>query len=142
MIKITKYSKLSDILKFVPIFREKYANLSAEEIEYYLSITVKTSKYRLLIAQNENEEVIGMAAFHIGAMLYCGKYIQVSSLFVRDNSRNQGVAQLLMGNIEMEGKAKNCDNIVLDSFTNNITSHEFYQKLGFEKKTIHFMKKL
>jgi GNAT superfamily N-acetyltransferase len=142
MIKITKYSKLSDILEFVPIFREKYANLSAEEIEYYLSITVKTSKYRLLIAQNENEEVIGMAAFHIGAMLYCGKYIQVSSLFVRDNSRNQGVAQLLMGNIEMEGKAKNCDNIVLDSFTNNITSHEFYQKLGFEKKTIHFMKKL
>ena len=142
MIKITKYSKLSDILEFVPIFREKYANLSTEEIEYYLSITVKTSRYNLLIAQNEQDEVIGMAAFHIGAMLYCGKYIQVSSLYVRDNSRNQGVAQLLMGNIEMEGKAKDCDNIVLDSFTNNTTSHDFYQKLGFEKKTIHFMKKL
>jgi len=142
MIKITKYSKLSDILEFVPIFREKYANLSTEEIEYYLSITVKTSRYNLLIAQNEQDEVIGMAAFHIGAMLYCGKYIQVSSLYVRDNSRNQGIAQLLMGNIEMEGKAKDCDNIVLDSFTNNTTSHDFYQKLGFEKKTIHFMKKL
>ena len=82
-----------------------------------------------------------MAAFHIGAMLYCGKYIQVSSLFVRDNSRNQGVAQLLMGNIEMEGKAKNCDNIVLDSFTNNTNSHEFYQKIRFEKKTIPLYEK-
>ena len=83
-----------------------------------------------------------MAAFHIGALLYCGKFIQVSSLFVRSNTRNKGIAQLLMGNIENEGKINNCDNIVLDSFTNNTDSHEFYQKLGFEKKTFHFMKKI
>ncbi|MBT4989610.1 MAG: GNAT family N-acetyltransferase [Rickettsiales bacterium] len=142
MIKITKYTKLSDILEFIPLFSEKYPDLSSDELEKYLTSVINTNEYVLLIAKTQNGEVAGMAAYHIGTMLYCGKFIQVSSLYVKHTARNKGIALMLLTSIETEGKNQNCDNIVLDSFVTNIESHDIYQRLGFERKTYHFMKNL
>ncbi|MBL6785384.1 MAG: GNAT family N-acetyltransferase [Rickettsiales bacterium] len=142
MIKITKYRTLSDILKFKDLFLEKYPNLTESKISEYLQDICKTNDYSLLIAEDSDNNILAMCGFHIGTMIYCGKFIQVTSLYVKQAARNQGIAQQLLNNIEIEGKKNNCDNIVLDSFIHNESSHDLYNRFGFTKQTYHFMKKI
>ncbi|MBT4922741.1 MAG: GNAT family N-acetyltransferase [Rickettsiales bacterium] len=141
MIKVTKYTKLSDILEFIPLFAEKYTDLTNSELIEYLISVSESNGYALLIASID-DKVVGMAAYHIGTMLYCGKFIQVTSLYVKSESRNQGVAHNLLTFIESDGVKQNCNNIVLDSFVTNKDAHEIYFKAGYEVKTYHFMKSL
>lgn len=141
MITITKYNSLSDILNFIPLFSEKYTDLSAQDLKEYLTAVSESNGYSLLIATND-DEVVGMAAYHFGTMLYCGKFVQVTSLYVKEASRKQGIAHQLLSYIETEGKQQGCNNIVLDSFVHNKDAHEIYSRAGYKIGTYHFMKSL
>ena len=59
-----------------------------------------------------------------------GKTCYVRYLFVPESMRGQGEGTRLMRAVEMEAKARNCCQIVLE--THDFQAPGFYQKLGFD----------
>jgi GNAT superfamily N-acetyltransferase len=89
-----------------------------------------------------NNEIIGIAGYWVLRMLYCGRYIQVSSFIVDEKKRGFGIGKKILNEIEKIGKRLNCEKMVLDSFTENKKSHSLYFKEDFHIRGFHFMKDL
>jgi ribosomal protein S18 acetylase RimI-like enzyme len=75
-------------------------------------------------------------------MLYCGRYIQLSSFIVDEEKRGSGIGKKILREVEKIGKKLNCEKIILDSFTENKKSHALYYREDFYIRGLHFMKNL
>jgi len=141
MIKIKRHTNLIAIRKALPLFEKLYPKKSRKEILDGLRILKKNHRYSLLIAYKD-KEAVGIVGLSIGFLLYSGKYLQISSLYIDPKHRNEGIAQALFATADQVAKAQNCEKIVLDSYVTNQESHKTYLREDFEIKAYHFMKEL
>jgi ribosomal protein S18 acetylase RimI-like enzyme len=74
--------------------------------------------------------------------MWCGDYMEFDNLVVHPDFRNRGVASALMEKVESMAREKECSIVVLDSYTNNHTSHRLYHRKGCEIWGFHFIKPL
>ncbi len=103
-----------------------------------------------MMAQNDfkmvgaflNDKIVGITGYWILRMLYCGRYIQLSSFIVDEEQRRMGIGKKILAEIEKIGRELGCEKIVLDSFTENKKSHSLYYREDFYIRGFHFMKDL
>lgn len=99
-------------------------------IEYNLSKTQEfkneINKPIEIIARDELNEIIGGL---YGRSIW--GTLEVKTLVVKFENRNQGIGQKLIIEAEKEAKNRNCRFISLDTFS--FQAPGFYEKLGFEK---------
>ena len=72
----------------------------------------------------------------------CPKKGVITELFVKDNARRKGVANLLIQKTEEYLKSINCEYVELDVFSTNINAYYLYKKLGFTERVKVMLKKL
>ena len=75
--------------------------------------------------ENDNEEVIAGASGRT-----FGNWLQLSTLWVSESLRGQGVGLTLLTKIEQAAKARGCIMCVLDTL--NFQAMPFYKKYGYE----------
>ena len=99
-------------------------------IEYNLSKTQEfkneINKPIEIIARDEQNEIIGGLYGHS-----IWGTLEVKTLVVKLENRNQGIGRKLIIEAEKEAKNRNCRFISLDTFS--FQAPGFYEKLGFEK---------
>ncbi|MFA9190728.1 GNAT family N-acetyltransferase [Flavobacterium sp. FZUC8N2.13] len=99
-------------------------------VEYNLSKTQEfkneINKPIEIIARNELDEIIGGL---YGRSIW--GTLEVKTLVVKLENRNQGIGRKLITEAEKEAKNRNCRFISLDTFS--FQAPGFYEKLGFEK---------
>jgi len=88
------------------------------------------------------DKLVGVSGYWILRMLYCGRYIQVSSFIVEEEKRGLGIGQKILKELQKIGRELGCEKIILDSFTENKKSHPLYFREGFHIRGFHFMKDL
>lgn len=64
----------------------------------------------------------------------------VTELFVRSEYRARGVGRELMATIESEFAAAGCREIQANAYAFNASARGFYEKLGFQPRTIEYLK--
>ena len=141
MITIKQYKYYITIKKFLPLFLQLYKDKNSKLLKKHLKKLIRNKDYRLLVAFKYNK-AIAMASINCGFLLYIGKYLQISNLYVDQNHRNLGIAKLLLKEAELLAKQKQCNIITLNSYLDNETAHDIYIKEGFEAKTYNFIKKV
>ncbi|NBV06524.1 MAG: GNAT family N-acetyltransferase [Proteobacteria bacterium] len=138
---IKELSTKEEMLQAYEIIKQRYQEMSLENFKEQISEMIKFSDFKM-IAAFIDEKIVGVTGYFIAHMLYCGRYIQLSSFIVDEEKRGAGIGKKILQEVARIGKKQNCDKIVLDSFTENKKSHALYYREDFYIRGFHFMKNL
>jgi len=105
-----------------------------------------TEENALLLVGELKGKVVGYIHGKIVTyLLFAGREMLVSELFVMESARGQGVGKALLGTIESEAVSQKCFRIsVLNSRERESYKRGFYPSLGYEERphTANFTKRL
>ncbi len=101
------------------------------------------SDNQIYICATDDEKIIGYCSLTVKNNLWMTANLgNVDELVVDNDYRNRGVGKLLMNEIEKIAKEYDCRRLELDSAFHRIIAHDFYNKLGFEKRAYLFTKEI
>ncbi len=140
-ITIKELNNLDEMMLAYSIIKQRYREITLDDFQIQISEMIVMNDFKM-IGAFLNDEIIGIAGYWVLRMLYCGRYIQVSSFIVDEEKRGFGIGKKILNEIEKIGKKLNCEKMVLDSFTENKKSHSLYFKEDFHIRGFHFMKDL
>jgi len=140
-ITIKELNNLDEMMLAYSIIKQRYREITLNDFQIQISEMIAMNDFKM-IGAFLNNEIIGIAGYWVLRMLYCGRYIQVSSFIVDEKKRGFGIGKKILNEIEKIGKRLNCEKMVLDSFTENKKSHSLYFKEDFHIRGFHFMKDL
>ncbi len=93
-----------------------------------------------LIGAFVSDRLVGVAGAWLATKIWCGRYLEIDNLVVDPAQRSAGIGGQLILYLESVAKARDCQVVVLDSYTSNHPSHRLYHRLGFEIWGFHFIK--
>lgn len=89
-----------------------------------------------------NNELIGISGLWFLTRHYCGKTIEPDHVIITKKHRNKGYGKILFEWIYTYAREKSCETIELNTYIENIKSHQFYENEGFKKLGFHYLKSL
>lgn len=98
----------------------------------------------IFVVTNDKNKIIG---FVIGSLderknHKLNKLGYIEELFVKEEYRKQGLAQKLLEELEKEFKKKKCNHMTTHTDAENNLSQSLYTKIGMNKTTVEFWKKI
>lgn len=91
-----------------------------------------SSKLNILIAENENSEIVGMMVFNVISSPF-KKYAILEDMLLDQSVRGQSLGSKLLEKAIEESKNWNISFILLESGVNNHGAHQFFNRYGFKK---------
>ena len=129
-----------DFDKVFPLFEQLWPNkeLDKKELRIVFNRGVNSDTDELLCLVSSNE-IIGFCAYAIVNNLWQAGYISyMYAMVVDEKKRGKGLGTLLMREAIKDSKNKGLKRLELDSGFQRERAHEFYLKLGFEKRAFLF----
>ncbi len=103
-----------------------------EAVRARLSELLEEPRARVLVAEDEDGAVVGMASLWIKPDLAHGDtVVEVPTLVVAESSRRSGVGKLLMEEIQTLAAENDANLIELVATPGNVAARDFYKSLGF-----------
>ena len=138
-IKIRKATE-SDFEKVYPLFEQLWPNKELDKtalrIVFNRGVNSDTDELLCLVY---SDELIGFCAYAIVNNLWQAGYISyMYAMVVDEKQRGKGFGTMLINESIKDSKAKGLKRFVLDSAFHREKAHEFYLKLGFEKRAFLF----
>jgi GNAT superfamily N-acetyltransferase len=138
-IKIRKATE-NDFNKVYPLFEQLWPNKELDKdalkIVFNRGVNSDTDK---LLCLDYSGELIGFCAYAIVNNLWQAGYISyMYAMIVDEKFRGKGFGKMLIMESIKDAKAKGIKRMELDSGFHREKAHEFYIKLGFEKRAYLF----
>ena len=114
-----------------------------EEADVRLNLQTLSGSALLPLVVTEGDEVIGMCG--ISAMVTVHRPApvgRVSVMIVDEAYRGRGIGALLVAEAERRLAERGCKIIEVTSNMRRERAHQFYEKLGYERTSFRFMKRL
>jgi ribosomal protein S18 acetylase RimI-like enzyme len=103
-----------------------------EAVRVRLSELLEETRARVLVAEDEDGAVVGMASLWIKPDLAHGDtVVEVPTLVVAEGSRRGGVGKLLMEEVQRLAAENDANLIELVATLGNVPARDFYKSLGF-----------
>ena len=141
--------KPSDIANIMQLHRELGWNpafkADGSTLKQRLESLITEENALLLVAELKGKVVGYIHGKIVTYLLFAGREMLVSELFVMESARGQGVGKALLGTIESEAVSQKCFRIsVLNSRERESYKRGFYPSLGYEERphTANFTKRL
>lgn len=131
---------LSEMQTSYTCILEMYPNMTATEYTELLKNMIPNNYTQLAVL--DNEEIIAVCGIWINTKLWCGKYIELDNVIVKEHYRSLGIGKLITSYLNKKAKDLNCNIMALDAYTNNKRAHKFYINDGYEITGFHFIKKI
>lgn len=138
-IKIRKTTEI-DFDKVYPLFEQLWPNkeLDKDALRIVFNRGVNSNTDELFCLEYSNE-LIGFCAYAIVNNLWQAGYISyMYAMVVDEKYRGQGFGTMLIKESIKDSKNKGLKRLELDSGFHREKAHEFYTKLGFEKRAFLF----
>ena len=138
-IKIRKATE-NDFDKVYPLFEQLWPNKEIDRgaLRIVFNRGVNSNTDELLCLDYANE-LIGFCAYAIVNNLWQAGYISyMYAMVVDENHRGKGFGTMLIKESIKDSKEKGLKRLELDSGFHREKAHEFYIKLGFEKRAFLF----
>jgi GNAT superfamily N-acetyltransferase len=135
-----KKSEESDFVEVYPLFEQLWPNkeLDKNALKTVFNRGVNSSTDELLCLVCAGE-VIGFCAYAIVNNLWQAGYISyMYAMVVDEKFRGKGFGTMLINEAIQDSKNKGLKRLELDSAFHREKAHEFYMKLGFEKRAFLF----
>lgn len=140
MEKIIRRASCGDFDHVYPLFEQLWPNkeIRREELREVFCRGADSDTDVLLCAVHD-EKIIGFCAYAIVNNLWQeGQIAYVYAMVVDECWRGQGIGSKLIDEIITSAKQKRLKRVELDSGFPREKAHEFYIKLGFEKRAYLF----
>ena len=130
----------SDFEKVYPLFEQLWPNKELDKtalrIVFNRGVNSDTDELLCLVY---SDELIGFCAYAIVNNLWQAGYISyMYAMVVDEKQRGKGFGTMLINESIKDSKAKGLKRLELDSAFHREKAHEFYIKLGFEKRAFLF----
>ena len=130
----------SDFEKVYPLFEQLWPNKELDKnalrIVFNRGVNSDTDELLCLVY---SDEPIGFCAYAIVNNLWQAGYISyMYAMVVDEKQRGKGFGTMLINESIKDSKAKGLKRLELDSAFHREKAHEFYIKLGFEKRAFLF----
>ena len=103
-----------------------------EDVRARLAELLEEPRARVLVAQGEDDSVVGVVSLWIKPDLAHGDtVVEVPMLVVMEDWRRAGVGKALMAEVQRLAAESKANLIELVATTQNIAAREFYRTLGF-----------
>lgn len=134
---ITELSSKEEMLPNLEVLQELYPSLTYEDYDSALDFMLEHNYGQIAVMENGN--YLGVSGFWVGQKLWCGKYLEIDNIIVRQANRSSGVGELMVNYFKEKAKELDCAMIALDSYTSNFKAHKFFYNQGFSPKGFHFI---
>ena len=81
---------------------------------------------------------VGVAGWRIVATMMARRKLHVDDLVTTESCRSRGVGSFLLAALMERAKESGCAVLDLDSGSQRVEAHRFYEREGFEKTAFHF----
>jgi len=130
----------NDFEKVYPLFEQLWPNKELDKnalrIVFNRGVNSDTDE---LLCLDYCDEVIGFCAYAIVNNLWQAGYISyMYAMVVDEKQRGKGFGTMLINESIKDSKDKGLKRLELDSGFQREKAHEFYMKLGFEKRAFLF----
>ena len=131
---------LKELQSVYDVLSQLRVDLSYKEFED-LIYDMRHMEYKM-IGIMDKEELITYAGVAVQTNLYHKRHLYVFDLVTDEKHQDKGYGKMMLDYLVDYAKMGMCENILLSSeFTKEI-AHKFYEKNGFKKKNVVFLKTL
>jgi len=137
---IVRNATKGDFDKVHPLFEQLWPNkiLNRSELSKVFERGVDSDKDELFCVEYENR-IIGFCAYAIVNNFWQEGYISyIYSMVIDEKYRGKGIGTELINEAIKRSKQQGMQRVELDSGFQREKAHEFYLKLGFEKRAYLF----
>jgi GNAT superfamily N-acetyltransferase len=136
--EIRELKTLEEMLPHLPVLQELYPELDLEGYTHLLKNMIPFNYGQIGVFIGN--DCIAVSGFWLGTKLWCGPYLELDNVIVREEARGTGAGKLIQQYLEEKAKQLNCNILALDAYTNNFKAHRFYYNQGYAPKGFHFVK--
>ena len=136
-IEVRKLNGKREMLAHIDVLRELYPTL--EESDYSCQLDEMLPHNYFQVGAFDGDRCMGISGVWIGNKLWCGKYLEIDHIVIRNEARSEGIGKRLVDFLKKLAEEEQCISIGLDSFTFNHQSHKFFFREGFKIKGFHFV---
>jgi len=127
------------ILRELGWFAHVNAELPAaaeERISRHLELCSAEESHLVLVAENQNGEVVGYVAVHwLPYLFLAGPEGYVSELFIRESERGKGIGRELLEAVKDQAVKRGCVRLMLVNGRHRPSyERSFYEKLGWQER--------
>lgn len=114
------------------------------EMNKRMNIILKNSNYKTFVASLDNKVVAYIGLINNYFWEQNGHFIKIQALVTHEEFRKNGIGKLLMQSAEQWGKEIGAKLSVLNcgNKEEREAAHKFYSKIGFEAKSLGYIKQL
>lgn len=91
------------------------------------------------VAVFEENTCLGLTGFWIGNKLWCGRYMELDNVIIRQAYRSSGVGDLLFDYMRNFASEEKCNLLALDSYSDNFKAHKFFYRKNYVPRGFHFI---
>lgn len=135
---IVELTTKEEMLAHLEVMQELYPNLT---LEYYNQLLDQMlgNNYGQIAVFHKNE-CIAISGFWLGTKMWCGPYLELDNVVVKESARGTGAGKLMQSYLENKAEHLGCHIMVLDAYSNNFKAHRFYYNQGYAPRGFHFIK--
>ena len=131
-----------DYISLAAVWREAFVPLTDEALITACKKMEGDSRYRIFVAETDGRVVGFVTTVEALAINLPDGYIQVNSLAVLPEFRHCGIGKMLMNRVEELAGERGSSLVELASGFQRTEAHEFYERLGYQKTSFRFSKRM
>ncbi len=131
-----------DYISLAAVWREAFVPLTDEALITACKKMEGDSRYRIFVAETDGRVVGFVTTVEALAINLPDGYIQVNSLAVLPEFRHCGIGKMLMNRVEELARERGSSLVELASGFQRTEAHEFYERLGYQKTSFRFSKRM
>lgn len=134
-----KFIAKEHIFSILPLLKE--LNHFTDEAILKKRLLEMTSQQYKCVGLYVNEELVGICGLWFLTRHYCGKTIEPDHVIIAKEFRSKGLGKILFNWLDDYARENGYEAMELNTYIENIKSHQFYENQGFKKLGFHFLKK-
>jgi GNAT superfamily N-acetyltransferase len=132
MPNIIEFTSPEQIRAGCELLEQMYPKQPAARVHDYVPQMLSQYGWHMIGVMNETtDQADAVILYTIGIRMFCGKYMQLDSLFIRPEARRQGYSAAVFDWLQQKAEAENCDRILLESLVESFGAHKFFFDQGY-----------
>jgi aminoglycoside 6'-N-acetyltransferase I len=139
---VTRSATAEDAARLVALFAQLGYDIAAESVATRLAALASDGQSHCLVA-TDGASIVGVVTLYVVPVVHrTGGWCRITALIVDEQARGRGVGQTLMAAAEEVAVAAGCLRIEATSAVQRDDAHRFYDRLGYVRPALHFLKAL
>ena len=127
---IIEFTTAEQVAAGCTLLEQMYPKQPAEQVHRYVTKMQAEERWKM-VGIMEGEQCNAVILYLIGHRMFCGKFMQLDSLFIRPEARRRGYSAGLFNWLQEKAEAENCDRMLLESLVESFDAHKFFFRQGY-----------